>query len=117
MLDEAEAREEPAATVGDPEEGAEAEDDTAPVARKLTRGEQAEHLRRTVDTIGRIDQPGERIQKVISVGMLREGWDAKTVDEWTQVVNAHGGFGRWAWAVPHNPGEIRDLLIRHSRSG
>jgi type III restriction enzyme len=32
-----------------------------------------------VDTIGLEGQPGERIQNVISVGMLSEGWDAKTV--------------------------------------
>jgi type III restriction enzyme len=32
-----------------------------------------------VDTVGRIGKPGEKIQNVISVGMLSEGWDAKTV--------------------------------------
>jgi type III restriction enzyme len=32
-----------------------------------------------VDTVGRVGQPGEQIQSVISVGMLSEGWDAKTV--------------------------------------
>ena len=32
-----------------------------------------------VDTVGRHGQPGEQIQNVISVGMLSEGWDAKTV--------------------------------------
>ena len=31
------------------------------------------------------------------------------LDEWTQAVNAHGGFGRWRWAVAHKPGEIRDI--------
>ncbi|NIT61097.1 MAG: hypothetical protein GWN00_34310, partial [Aliifodinibius sp.] len=36
-------------------------------------------LRQMVDTIGQVDQPGEQIQKVIAVGMLSEGWDAKTV--------------------------------------
>jgi type III restriction enzyme len=36
-------------------------------------------LRKQVDTVGRIGQPGEQIQNVISVGMLSEGWDAKTV--------------------------------------
>ncbi len=33
----------------------------------------------TVDTVGKVGQPGEQIQNVISVGMLSEGWDAKTV--------------------------------------
>lgn len=47
--------------------------------RKLSKKEQAEFLRRQVDTIGRAGEPGEKIQSVISVGMLSEGWDAKTV--------------------------------------
>ena len=40
---------------------------------------QAEFLRQQVDTVGQVGQPGEWIQNVISVGMLSEGWDAKTV--------------------------------------
>lgn len=47
--------------------------------RKLTKKRQAEMLRRTVDTIGKLGELGEQIQHVISVGMLTEGWDAKTV--------------------------------------
>lgn len=47
--------------------------------RKLTKKEQAQRLRQTVDTIGRPGELGEQIQHVISVGMLTEGWDAKTV--------------------------------------
>lgn len=50
-----------------------------PPERKLTRVEQAELLRREVDTVGKVGQPGAGIQNVISVGMLSEGWDAKTV--------------------------------------
>jgi type III restriction enzyme len=46
---------------------------------KLTKVEQAELLRQMVDTVGKIGQPGEKIQNVISVGMLSEGWDTKTV--------------------------------------
>ena len=46
--------------------------------RKLTRKQQAELLRQQVDTVGRPGQAGEWIQNVISVGMLSEGWDAKT---------------------------------------
>jgi type III restriction enzyme len=53
------------------------EDENEP--RKMTRKEQAEDLRRKVDTIGQVGKPGEQIQNVISVGMLSEGWDAKTV--------------------------------------
>lgn len=36
------------------------------------------------------------------------------LDEWTQAVNSHGGFGGWRWAVAHEPGEIRDILIRNT---
>ena len=48
-------------------------------AHKLSKKEQAQRLRQTVDTIGREGEIGEQIQHVISVGMLTEGWDAKTV--------------------------------------
>ena len=44
-----------------------------------TKKQQAELLRQKVDTVGKIGQPGEQVQNVISVGMLSEGWDAKTV--------------------------------------
>lgn len=47
--------------------------------KKLNKQEQAELLRKTVDTVGQTEEPGEQIQNVISVGMLSEGWDAKTV--------------------------------------
>jgi len=47
--------------------------------KKLSKKEKAELLRRQVDTVGLEGQPGEKIQNVISVGMLSEGWDAKTV--------------------------------------
>lgn len=77
VLDMAESQEEPVSAVENaavPEE--EGEDE---VVRKLSKKEQAELLRRTVDTVGKSGEPGEWIQKVISVGMLSEGWDAKTV--------------------------------------
>lgn len=53
------------------------EDNGGPV--KLSKQEQAERLRRQVDTVGRPGEPGEQIQNVISVGMLSEGWDTKNV--------------------------------------
>jgi type III restriction enzyme len=56
----------------------EAEENNEPVHR-LSKKEIAEQLRKKVDTIGKVGKPGEQIQKVISVGMLSEGWDAKTV--------------------------------------
>jgi len=61
-----------------PEPDDEESEDEAPV-RKLTKDQQAEALRLQVDTVGRPGKPGARIQNVISVGMLSEGWDAKTV--------------------------------------
>lgn len=79
VLDQAEAQEEPAERAGTPEDRSEAEEDGEPGERRLTKAEQAELLRRMVDTVGKPGQPGEKIQNVISVGMLSEGWDAKTV--------------------------------------
>lgn len=49
------------------------------VENKLTKKQQAELLRQLVDTVGKEGEVGEQIQNVISVGMLSEGWDAKTV--------------------------------------
>lgn len=76
VLKDAEERETPVVSV----ESDEAEDEVdEPVQKKLTKNEQAEKLRQQVDTVGKAGQPGAHIQKVISVGMLSEGWDAKTV--------------------------------------
>jgi type III restriction enzyme len=47
--------------------------------KKLSKKDQAEQLRQKVDTVGQVGKPGAQIQSVISVGMLSEGWDAKTV--------------------------------------
>jgi type III restriction enzyme len=80
VLEQAEAADEPISKVEDTEgigEGEESED--AAPKRKLTRQQQAEFLRQQVDTVGQRGKPGEQIQNVISVGMLSEGWDAKTV--------------------------------------
>jgi len=79
VLEEAEAKGEPAEPLEVTEDNNNAEEDNMPIERKLTKAEQAELLRQTVDTVGKVGQPGEKIQNVISVGMLSEGWDAKTV--------------------------------------
>jgi len=79
VLKQAEAQEEAATPLETPDENEEEGNNGAPVERKLTKAEQAELLRQIVDTVGKSGQPGEKIQKVISVGMLSEGWDAKTV--------------------------------------
>lgn len=57
----------------------ETEDEDPEAKRKLSKKEQALRLRRMVDTVGKIGEIGEQIQHVISVGMLSEGWDTKTV--------------------------------------
>ena len=73
VLSTAEAAEEPIAEIG-----GEGVFDTEQ-APKLTQKQQAELLRLKVDTVARLNKAGEQIQNVISVGMLSEGWDAKTV--------------------------------------
>jgi type III restriction enzyme len=34
------------------------------------------------------------------------------LDEWTQAVNARGGFGVWRSATARQPGEIKDILLK-----
>ena len=76
VLNKAEAAEEAIAEIGSGETMGTA---GSGHTRKLTRKQQAELLRLRVDTVGQRGKVGERIQNVISVGMLSEGWDAKTV--------------------------------------
>ena len=79
VLDEAEEREDaPEIEADSGEENGEAEGEEAP-RKKLSKKDRAEQLRQMVDTVGQVGKPGEQIQVVISVGMLSEGWDAKTV--------------------------------------
>ncbi len=54
-------------------------DNDEPTEKKKTKKDLAFDLRKKVDTVGKVGEPGEQIQNVISVGMLSEGWDAKTV--------------------------------------
>ncbi len=75
VLREAEASEEGEV----PDEIQAGDGDEEKSAPKLTKKQQAELLRRTVDTVGQPGKEGAGIQNVISVGMLSEGWDAKTV--------------------------------------
>jgi type III restriction enzyme len=77
VLELAEAQEEPI-TIDDDEERQDEEANDEAV-RKLSKKELAERLRQQVDTVGQAGKPGEQIQKVISVGMLSEGWDTRTV--------------------------------------
>ncbi|MDK2888415.1 MAG: type restriction enzyme [Thermoanaerobacter sp.] len=64
---------------GEDIETEEESDEEKPATKKLSKADQAEMLRQIVDTVGQVGQPGEKIQNVIAVAMLSEGWDAKTV--------------------------------------
>jgi len=35
--------------------------------------------------------------------------------EWSNAVNAHGGFGFWSWDVSINPGDVKDIIVRHAQ--
>jgi len=59
VLDMAEAKEEEAESQP---EGGTSEEDDEPKQKKLTKAEQAELLRKTVDTVGKVGQPGEQMQ-------------------------------------------------------
>ena len=71
----------PAASSGEAgaEDGAEEDDAEGAPAPRLTKQQSAELLRRKVDTVGKEGEPGAPIRNVISVNMLSEGWDARTV--------------------------------------
>lgn len=52
----------------------------SPTRKAQLRGlKKEELLRAIVDNVGKRDTPGQDLQKVISVAMLSEGWDAKNV--------------------------------------
>ena len=42
----------------------------------------------------------------------RDRTKRRFLDEWIKAVNAHGGFGRWSWAVSKAPGEIQEILFQ-----
>lgn len=78
VLEKAEAREE----VTDAVRTAAPPDDEPGVETAIprtTKQDQAELLREVVNTIGQPSKAGSQIQTVISVAMLTEGWDARTV--------------------------------------
>ena len=37
----------------------------------------------------------------------------RTLEQWGEAVNQHGGFGQWSAAVSTNPGDLKDILARH----
>ena len=36
------------------------------------------------------------------------------LDVWVKAVNAHGGFGKWRWDVSRDPGDVKDILAKHT---
>ncbi len=79
VLNEAEAQEDPTALSDVSEDDSNEGGDGAASARALTRDEKKELIRRQVATVGKAGEPGEQFQNIISVAMLSEGWDTKTV--------------------------------------
>jgi type III restriction enzyme len=57
----------------------ESEDDEESEPEKISAKDFGEHLRETVDTVGKIGKPGQYIRNIIAVSMLSEGWDATNV--------------------------------------
>ena len=39
------------------------------------------------------------------------------LDEWVRAVNGHNGFGRWAWDVSRDPGDLEGVLAKHADEG
>ena len=44
-----------------------------------TRRELVDHIRKAFNTVGQAGQPGEHVRCIVSVSMLSEGWDVRTV--------------------------------------
>ena len=40
----------------------------------------------------------------------------RALEQWTRAVNQHGGFGRWSSDVSYNPGDIKDILVKHEKA-
>ena len=38
----------------------------------------------------------------------------RTLQQWTQAVNQHGGFGHWVDAVSTDPGDVKDILAKRA---
>ena len=69
--------------------------------RRLSDGDDREVLRRVLNTVGKPGEPGARVRCVVSVGMITEGWDARTV---THMV----GFRGLRLAAPLRAGGRQD---------
>lgn len=63
----------------DTDEDEVSEDEVEESTKKQTKKDLALEIRNKVNTVGRYGEPGGQLQNIMSVGMLSEGWDAKTV--------------------------------------
>jgi len=59
--------------------------------------------------------PSVPLGKCASQNTEQDSVKRRYLDEWTQAVNAHGGFGRWRSAVAGSPGEIQDILMQQDQ--
>lgn len=84
--------------------------------RKLSKKDAATILRETVDTVGQKGKRGEQIRNVISVGMLSEGWDAKTVTHilglraFSSQLLCEQVVGRGLWRTSYDLAEGSDMF-------
>ena len=58
---------------------AESESQALDISNPTNKKEREEVFRQQVNTVGQAGKPGGHLQNIVSVGMLSEGWDAKTV--------------------------------------
>ena len=96
VLAEAEAAAEPIVLINTER----VDQDNGKANKPLTKKQRAELLRSQVDTVGQVGKPGELVQNVISVGMLSEGWDAKTVTHiWVCGPSLASCFANRSWGA------------------
>ena len=36
------------------------------------------------------------------------------LNEWVKAINASGGFGCWSWDVAFKPGDVQDIITKHT---
>ncbi|MBQ7545230.1 MAG: DEAD/DEAH box helicase family protein [Synergistaceae bacterium] len=83
---------------------------------KIT-GPEADELRKTADTVGKEGQPGEKKCNIISVSMLSEGWDTRTVTHimglraFTSQLLCEQVVGRGLRRTSYDPPESEDGLF------
>ncbi len=78
---------------------------------ELLRAKQEEQLRASVDTVGKRGKPEQKLQNIISVAMLSEGWDAANVTHimglraFTSQLLCEQVIGRGLWRVSYERDE------------